>query len=117
MKQSAQSIIPRRVKGIYKGPSIAPTVRIAVPRTRTAGLLTGCSAGLQTRTDQNAITKSCSQGATAPRIESFRIHMGVTYALSNISLRGIRVSALVAGFASIATRTLPVVGTTGRGSA
>lgn len=41
-------------------------------------------------------------------IGSFRIHKGVTFALSNISLRGTRVSALVIGFGAIAANTLPV---------
>jgi hypothetical protein len=46
--------------------------------------------------------------AAAPRNRSVRIHKDVTNALSNISLRGTRVSALVVGFTSNAAGTAPV---------
>jgi hypothetical protein len=41
---------------------------------------------------------------------------GATSALSDISLRGTRVSAMVVGFAANAAGTAPVQGPTGRGS-
>jgi hypothetical protein len=46
--------------------------------------------------------------AAALRNRSFRIHKDVTNALSNISLRGTHVSALVVGFTSNAAGTAPV---------